>query len=253
MRAQGAMTRWPVVALAVITLTACGNDEANKAATDQTAGGGTTAQPTPETPIQPTTGEPTTKPGAPEAVTDPATAENPTGGEPMAGATTPGEMSREGALDRRPARRAFEGAPPLIPHVVDQTTHDCRACHQKRVTVAGNPAPVMPHRIFQSCQQCHVQANNPFFAKQRTAGGPLPAGSNFEPVPIGKGVRAHAAAPPQIPHPTAMREQCTACHGKLGYEGMKTTHPERTLCRQCHVVGGELNQWASESPGPEGW
>lgn len=43
-------------------------------------------------------------------------------------------------------------------------------------------------------------------------------------------------APPTIPHKTFMRENCTACYsGAAAREEIRTPHPERSRCRQCHV------------------
>ena len=50
------------------------------------------------------------------------------------------------------------------------------------------------------------------------------------------GLRLHDRAPPTIPHKTFMRENCVACHaGPAAREEIRTSHPERRRCRQCHV------------------
>ena len=50
------------------------------------------------------------------------------------------------------------------------------------------------------------------------------------------GDRATAGAPPRIPHRLLMRENCVACHdGPAAREEIRTDHPERDRCRQCHV------------------
>jgi nitrate reductase cytochrome c-type subunit len=50
------------------------------------------------------------------------------------------------------------------------------------------------------------------------------------------GDRATPGAPPRIPHRILMRENCVACHdGSAAREEIRTTHPERWRCRQCHV------------------
>ena len=57
------------------------------------------------------------------------------------------------------------------------------------------------------------------------------------------GDRATPGAPPRIPHRVLMRENCVACHdGPGAREEVRTTHPERWRCRQCHVpvTGGEV-------------
>lgn len=46
-------------------------------------------------------------------------------------------------------------------------------------------------------------------------------------------------SPPMIPHAPFSAEKCTDCHGPSTHSkelGVPTTsHPERTMCRQCHV------------------
>jgi cytochrome c-type protein NapB len=57
------------------------------------------------------------------------------------------------------------------------------------------------------------------------------------PQDLRSGGRLHPLAPPTIPHKTFMRENCTACHsGAAAREEIRTSHPERTRCRQCHVA-----------------
>jgi cytochrome c-type protein NapB len=46
------------------------------------------------------------------------------------------------------------------------------------------------------------------------------------------------ASPPPIPHALQMRENCRACHAGPGAVAeLRTTHPERVTCRQCHALG----------------
>jgi cytochrome c-type protein NapB len=43
-------------------------------------------------------------------------------------------------------------------------------------------------------------------------------------------------APPPIPHSPDMRGNCVACHAGPGAVAeIRTPHPERANCRQCHV------------------
>jgi cytochrome c-type protein NapB len=45
-------------------------------------------------------------------------------------------------------------------------------------------------------------------------------------------------SPPPIPHALQMRENCRACHAGPGAVAeLRTTHPERVTCRQCHALG----------------
>jgi cytochrome c-type protein NapB len=44
-------------------------------------------------------------------------------------------------------------------------------------------------------------------------------------------------SPPLIPHDLQMRGNCLACHaGPAAVAELRTTHPERANCRQCHVA-----------------
>jgi hypothetical protein len=62
--------------------------------------------------------------------------------------------------------------------------------------------------------------------------------SDFQGLPqdLRSGGRLHNFAPPTIPHKMLMRENCLACHsGPAAREEIRTSHPERERCRQCHV------------------
>lgn len=56
------------------------------------------------------------------------------------------------------------------------------------------------------------------------------------------GARAWSIAPPQIPHRTLMRERCESCHGVGGRDAMRSTHPDRQSCTQCHAPNAALDQ-----------
>lgn len=136
------------------------------------------------------------------------------------------------ALAHRAARRAFDGAPPDVPHAVDpQSTANCLACHGEGLFVGDRLAPPMSHAHYQNCTQCHVAAAPlELFADA----GPVP--SDFVGVDrAGSGARAWPGAPPTIPHTTWMRENCASCHGLVARPGIRTTHPWRTNCMQCHA------------------
>lgn len=133
------------------------------------------------------------------------------------------------SLAERATRRAYNGAPPVIPHAVDQMSDGaCVACHAVGVSVAAKTAPIIPHSHYTNCQQCH------------SAAAPVATGQPLAPnafrglaAPMA-GERAWEGAPPTIPHSTWMRENCMACHGPLGKPGMRTSHPGRENCLQCH-------------------
>jgi nitrate reductase cytochrome c-type subunit len=158
-----------------------------------------------------------------------------------AGCSDPGKVpvpDREGAVKStagvRAERRAYDGAPPTVPH--ENFGASCMGCHDERgqsVTGVGF-APASPHDDTSKaggttrCRQCHVfvTTDDVFVV------------SEYEGIPqdLTAGDRATAGAPPRIPHRILMRENCVACHdGPGAREEARTTHPERTRCRQCHV------------------
>ena len=158
-----------------------------------------------------------------------------------AGCSDPGQVpvpDREGAVKStasvRAERRAYDGAPPTVPH--ENFGAACTGCHDERgqsVTGVGF-APASPHDGTSKaggttrCRQCHVFVTT----------DDLFVVSEYEGIPqnLAAGDRATAGAPPRIPHRILMRENCVACHdGPGAREEVRTTHPERTRCRQCHV------------------
>ena len=145
---------------------------------------------------------------------------------------------REGAFKTtaadRAERRLFDGAPPVIPH--ENQGMACVACHnQEGMAVDGlGFAPPSPHEETAGlsevawCQQCHVFSNDvePFVANDF-------AGLRQD---LRRGERLNDLAPPVIPHKVFMRENCQACHaGPAAREEIRTEHPERLQCSQCHV------------------
>ncbi len=146
------------------------------------------------------------------------------------------------AIMSREARRAYEGAPPVIPHPIRQSgAVECLACHADGFSIAGAEGGPLPHADYQSCTQCHVVAAAPF-----TVLPPNPAaraGSSFEGLrPPAGGERAYPGAPPVMPHSTWMRGRCATCHGATAKSGLHTRHPERRSCTQCHAPSAELEQ-----------
>jgi cytochrome c-type protein NapB len=137
--------------------------------------------------------------------------------------------------DVRAERRAYDGAPPTIPHA--SFGMRCEACHNAAgQSVAGvGFAPASPHVDTERaggttrCRQCHVfVVTDRMFVASRFEG--------VEQAPYLNGGRATPGAPPTIPHRTLMRENCVACHAGPGArEDIRTSHPERWRCQQCHV------------------
>jgi cytochrome c-type protein NapB len=147
------------------------------------------------------------------------------------------------ALADRAQNRAFAGAPPTVPHPVKQTGDlACAACHTDGVQVRGRTASPMSHEFLTNCTQCHVPSNAPG-PLDPSLTGTMSEDNTFAGLdePTG-GDTAWYGAPPQIPHQTWMRSECSSCHGSLGAPGMKSTHPWRQNCQQCHAPSSELNQ-----------
>lgn len=147
-------------------------------------------------------------------------------------------------LKARMQRRAFDGAPPVVPHPVDQmTTASCLVCHENSKDIGkGVRAPMMSHPVYVNCTQCHAESASTEFEYQP------PALNQFEGlVSFGPGSRAGQGAPPVIPHSTWMRENCMSCHQRQGASPIRTTHPWRANCTQCHAPSAELDQLFTES------
>lgn len=134
----------------------------------------------------------------------------------------------------RAERRAYDGAPPVIPHA--DFGADCLSCHTSQgVAVEGlGFAPPMPHAFtpglsaLANCRQCHVeQRTDELFRESGFVGFAQD---------LRRGERHHPFAPPVLPHPVFLRENCQACHaGPAAREEIRTSHPERANCQQCHV------------------
>ncbi len=147
-------------------------------------------------------------------------------------------------LDRlrttRESRRAYNGAPPTVPHPIDQyQSASCLACHGTPTRIDMRDVPQMSHAPYTHCIQCHAPQHGPGPAlapPPPSLATPALANSfSGQPAPAG-GSRAYGSAPPVMPHTTQMRENCTSCHGPGGSSVIKTTHPQRQNCLQCHAT-----------------
>ncbi|MEM1204707.1 MAG: multiheme c-type cytochrome [Acidobacteriota bacterium] len=134
----------------------------------------------------------------------------------------------------RAERRLFDGAPPVIPH--ENFGAACVSCHdQEGMAVEGvGFSPPSPHAetvglsAISNCRQCHV-----FQEAAESWRGNAFAGLRQD---LRRGRRLHDLAPPVLPHGVFMRENCVACHsGPAAREAIRTDHPERANCLQCHV------------------
>lgn len=158
------------------------------------------------------------------------------------GSTPTDTLSREAVNTQRAQRRAFSGAPPVVPHAIDQqNAASCLVCHGQGLKVGEVVAPRMSHETYANCTQCHVESVNRALPPTT---GPRVAASLFKGLSApGPGERAWPGAPPTIPHTTWMRENCNSCHGTLADKGLRTSHPWRGNCVQCHAPSAEMNQW----------
>lgn len=153
------------------------------------------------------------------------------------------EEEKRQALDERAERRAFDGAPPVVPHKITQIDSvSCLKCHGEGTKIGDRHASKICHDRMSNCTQCHVEGS--------ANGGPpretLPnlMGENefvgLE-APL-HGERATRTAPPMIPHTTWMRTDCLSCHGPSGKNAIQTRHPYRQNCNQCHAPSAALDQ-----------
>lgn len=150
------------------------------------------------------------------------------------------EVDRAKATADRAMRRAYNGSPPVVPHPVDQrSAAACIVCHEHGKRIGDRFAPAMSHAYFTNCTQCHVES----IGQPPIADRSLLTESAFRGLERpGTGTRAWAGAPPTMPHPTLMRENCVACHGPTGTAPIRTTHAWRTNCTQCHASNARSDQ-----------
>lgn len=147
--------------------------------------------------------------------------------------------ARVRANEQRAALRAYEGAPPVIPHpIADLNIQTCRACHAEGLRAGDKVAKMVSHTFLTNCTQCHVESAGPLLGSE-----PAPPNSFAGLRPSGYGgTRAWAGAPPVMPHTTFMRTNCVSCHGEHGYDGWRPDHLSRTNCVQCHAPAAAFDQ-----------
>lgn len=133
----------------------------------------------------------------------------------------------------RSARRAYDGAPPTIPH--EPLGGECTACHGEEATEAGDAvAPAFPHAKTPGlsdasrCTQCHVYRNTEQLFRASGFTGDLQDVNR-------KGLRKTPKAAPQRPHRAFMREDCRVCHlGPGARPELVPKHGPRPKCEACH-------------------
>jgi cytochrome c-type protein NapB len=157
------------------------------------------------------------------------------------------EEMKLAALADRAKTRAFDTAPPTIPHTTDgmNTTASCLACHGAGIRVGERVATKVSHPHYANCVQCHVPGATPELARFAT---PEPDNGFVGAYRAGPGARLSPGAPPTIPHTTWMRQDCMSCHGLVARPGIRTTHPWLANCTQCHAPSAELDQVAFPLP-----
>ncbi|MCB1204573.1 MAG: hypothetical protein KDN18_09965 [Verrucomicrobiae bacterium] len=152
---------------------------------------------------------------------------------------------KRAALQARAGRRAYDGAPPVVPHPITQdSSAACLACHGQGLQVKDRFASKISHPTFGgSCTQCHVSSQGAFSAAEAAVFAVALTDNSFqgaEAPPAGP--RAWPGAPPVVPHRTLMRSDCMSCHGPNGLFALRTPHPERQSCSQCHVSAAASDQ-----------
>jgi cytochrome c-type protein NapB len=148
------------------------------------------------------------------------------------------------ALAARSERRAFDGAPPTVPHEIDQmSSASCIVCHSADATLKiGDKRPaVISHPYYSSCTQCHVPADGLRRLTEDETRRLIVASAFEGREPAGLGSRAYVGAPPTVPHPLWMRQNCMSCHGPSREHAIKTSHPSRQNCLQCHAPDADFD------------
>lgn len=168
-----------------------------------------------------------------------------------------GSTAHARSLDMYRRLRAYPGAPPRIPHGLTEEEYrrsSCNPCHLRGGWVArfGTYAPVTPHPEYASCLQCHVPqdglvgrahpiTDNSTVCAQCHIDPDAPPETfvelDWEPAAWpATNVQAMPESPHRIPHDFQTRSNCLSCHSGPGaVTELRTDHPERVNCRQCHV------------------
>jgi cytochrome c-type protein NapB len=190
-------------------------------------------------------------------------------GEAQVFRTTPAMLALEPATPRERAAhprrlatvhflRGFPGAPPRIPHPLtadEFRTVACKTCHERGGYSVRFQAyvPVTPHPERGICLQCHVgvdsvmglEAPNPdpnarcHLCHGAGGGRPRAEASVTWPTTVWPTLPPISpdSSPPAIPHDLEYRQNCLTCHaGPAAVSEIRTKHPERANCRQCHLV-----------------
>jgi nitrate reductase (cytochrome), electron transfer subunit len=143
---------------------------------------------------------------------------------------------RKQAINRRAETRAFEGAPPVVSHPIDSvSTRSCLSCHATGRVVKDRVSTPISHPHWANCTQCHVPSDGLGRFTQEEWAAAMPHNHFVGSRDFAALERAFEGAPPVVPHPVWMRNNCLSCHGPKGEPALRTTHPERQNCLQCHA------------------
>lgn len=141
-------------------------------------------------------------------------------------------------LKDRSSRRAYDGAPPTIPHSINyRDVESCSVCHSQNanVMIAGRRSPAMSHPYMANCTQCHAPYDGLAMLQHSGTVGLVVENKFIGATHSGSGSRAYRGAPPTIPHRVSMRQNCMSCHGPGMPHAVVTSHPQRSNCQQCHA------------------
>lgn len=153
-------------------------------------------------------------------------------------ANMPYDKNHERTLKTYYSNRAYHGAPPSIPHPIEEEQNiggnSCLKCHENGGFVDKYQAytPVVPHPELVNCKQCHVEQQKKTLFKP---------GDYFKlKAPSVGNNNELITSPPIIPHQIQMHENCLSCHaGPSAPKEIRVSHPERVNCRQCHVLNNK--------------
>ncbi|NWK56714.1 hypothetical protein HW115_13910 [Verrucomicrobiaceae bacterium N1E253] len=145
---------------------------------------------------------------------------------------------RRDVLSDRSSRRAYDGAPPMIPHAINyQDVNSCTVCHDQdaNILIAGRRSPAMSHQFMANCTQCHAPMEGLAMLQHSGTVGLVVDNQFIGASHSGAGSRAFPGAPPTVPHRIAMRQNCMSCHGPGMPDAITVSHPMRMNCLQCHA------------------
>jgi nitrate reductase (cytochrome), electron transfer subunit len=204
-----------------------------------------------------------TAPGSTRA-TAPA---QPIAAEALVFSLRPDDVALDAQAHRRPdahprtlatfrALRAYPGAPPRVPHGLTSEEFRgtvCNTCHERGGYSQrfGAYVPLVPHPELKSCLQCHatdvalvgvaLPDRRPdalcYQCHSAARNAPSDHDLDWRPAPWPRLAGGADGTPPEIPHDLQLRGNCLACHmGPAAVAEIRTSHPERANCRQCHLA-----------------